>query len=331
MADAACVMPPLHTRLFNEALMFMVRADVTEVCVAAMLAPLLLACLGRLGQRMHWHLYSGDAATSGCGCGLPQSGSSVPIQTADAAKKCSSSCAPKPQPCCTPGRKILGGILGGLEHLPAELRAEVGACLSLSDLAALSVSEVAQQHGIWSTPEVWARLAHRHGCGGAATALLPFGCGAAPPSIMRERFRKAAFRVDGGGLLALFTDTPPQLGDFAPLFAEASHLLRGLMPQDGPTPSGWLCEILASALRSYDASEDRLVDAASSVLRAARLRGDILSEEQIQSLSAANSHAVTLGRILDSAMQEHEQQLQAQRDEMLSSVLHEVLLDTGGA
>jgi len=151
-------------------------------------------------------------------------------------------------------------------------------------------------------------------------------------AVVREAFRKAAFRTDGSGLLVLFNgSSPPQLGDFAPLFREAAHVLSGLMPSDGGLAAKWLCEILSLGLRSYDASSGQMTAAASSLLKVARRRGDVLSEAQIERLVAENDHALELTRLLSSVTQEHDDQVERQYNEMHGAQLETLLMASEAA
>jgi len=140
----------------------------------------------------------------------------------------------------------------------------------------------------------------------------------------REAYRKAVFRTDGSGLAALFGGSAPlpKLGNFCPLFTEAARVLRGLMKRDGQLPTKFLCEMLAPALRSYDAADDAMADAADELLAVARRRCDLVTDEQLERLEAANDHAEALSHLLDCVISEHEEQLDAQHDDLQLQALN---------
>lgn len=199
----------------------------------------------------------------------------------------------------------------GMEALPVEVQAEVSKSLKLSDLVATGMTcrQAAEAGSLWSSPEVWhARARH------CELNLCADACHGDVASL-RDQFRKAMFRTDGAGLLAIFA-TPPPLGDFKPLFAEAAHVLRGLVRADGALPAQYLVELLRPALRGFDAMDDDTVALADDMLEVARRRRDVLSEAQVQLLEEANDHAEQLAHLLHSAMQEHEAQLDTQFNEM---------------
>lgn len=199
----------------------------------------------------------------------------------------------------------------GMGALPVEIQAEVSKSLTLSDLVATGTTcrKAAEDGSLWSLPEVWhARALH------FKFNLCADVCHGNVASF-RDQFRKTMFRTDGAGLLAIFA-APPALGDFKPLFAEAAHVLRGLVRSDGTLPSQYLVELLRPALRGFDAMDDATVALADEMLEVARRRRDVLSEAQVQLLEEANDHAEQLAHLLHSAMQEHEAQLDTQFNEM---------------
>jgi len=223
-----------------------------------------------------------------------------------------------------------GGLLSGLlGMLPTELSAEVLACLPLSDLFSVASVDQRSQREHWDAPEVWSALARRErvsslGSGEQqvhAEHFVELSSAAGPRA--REAFRKAAFRVDGSGLMALFKGhrLRARPGDFTPIFEEATLVLRGLMPQDGKLATTGLCELLGPALRSYDVGDCRQGEQAERLLSVARGRQDILSKGQIARLEAAGDHAAALGKLLDDISSEHEDELEAQHQDLMREAL----------
>lgn len=333
-SDVGCIVPVLHDRFHEQALHgpleFLSRADFAELCICAFAVPLImLVILGKKPSCQSW-LFQLQAT---CAVTNPSNPATL---AEDCRKKSKRMCAhdncshrsltslPQPKPA--------SNLLDTLAGLPVELRSEVSQRLSLSDLAAVGATGSGARRNFWDVADVWVGLAEHHGCCAAlaaAGAKVPAGTDA-HASAVREAFRKASFRIDGSGLLAIFGGPAPtpRLGDFGPLFEEAAHVLSGLMPGDGGLAVKWLCEILSPGLRSYDATDERMAAAAGSLLKVVRRRQDILTKAQIERLVAENGHSVDLARLLSSVTQEHDDQLERQYSEMREVQLEALLMSS---
>lgn len=295
--DAWCEVMPIGARLFHEIAVLAMRADFMELYIVVFAVPVLI---------LYWFSHQPPVRCSQGSSSITSASCAARVQAKVEALNVSGA---NDSTVAVPAR---GGWLAAVAVLPPEIRAEVSKGLQLRDLAASGMACRSQTEGgsLWSSPEVWhARVLLHH-------LDIRWGPQAAGDvAALRDEFRKAAFRTDGVGLMALFAE-PPALGNFRPLFVEAAHVLRGLTRSDGEIPAKYICEILRSAFRSYDAMNDDMVAIADEVLNVARRRCDVLSKDQIQLLEDANDHAAQLSHILNCAMQEHEDQLNIQVAQM---------------
>jgi len=321
MTVAGCASPSFLVGLLRQALPMVSRTDYFEFYIAFVLVPFVL-CMGQ-------HCRFGEKSEND---GSPSLSSPPRQEQGKEAEKASeyqpsdTAAAPQKEQITTTDGRLLSGLFG---LLPAELSAEVLACLPLSDIFFVASVDQRSQREHWDAPEVWSALARRErvsslGSGEQqvhAEHFVELSSAAGPRA--REAFRKAALRVDGSGLIALFNGNRLRAapGDFAPIFEEASLVLRGLMPQDGKLATKGLCKLLGPALRSYDVGDCRQGEQAERLLSLARRRQDILSKGQIARLEAAGDHAAALGKLLDDISSEHEDELEAQHQDLMREAL----------
>lgn len=179
-------------------------------------------------------------------------------------------------------------------HLPAEVGAEVSRYLRLQE-AARAAGVCHELHGcLWDAAEVWCARAADFGL------LPPFGAAAGLDGcFLREAFRMDAFDV-GGRRLKVLSEADPAL-----VLEEATRVVRGAMPRDGPGVCERLCKVTSHALQGHDPKCLTSAAAAEAFLKVVRKRTDLWDEGQVEQLEEAHRCALNLQVAMDTVMEEH--------------------------
>lgn len=173
-------------------------------------------------------------------------------------------------------------LLHNLGRSPSEIRTVGASFLPLSTLAALSCSSRGLHRNFWGLREVWSTLATRYGI------VMPADMAERTASASQDAFRRGAFRVDCSKLDALASScckhatAPVEISEA--VFAEATHVLVGLMPHDSGKPLQRLIELVVMPLQFHDPWEPRVCQAAKAFLSRARGRPDLLDHANLQLL-----------------------------------------------
>jgi hypothetical protein len=165
--------------------------------------------------------------------------------------------------------------------LPADISAMLTTFVDLADVAQLGATSRSGRDGFWYSHQMWTALATARGLKKSRTSPLQ---DAAP-----ECFRKNFFRIDDDHPRALLSQARNARRPAAEILNEATHMLRGLMPQDGHSTLLCVLDAAENAIWFDGASNDRVAHAMGSFLQVARRRDDLLSASQLEQLENAAS------------------------------------------
>eukprot|EP00927_Polykrikos_kofoidii_P062387 TRINITY_DN5719_c0_g1_i1.p1 TRINITY_DN5719_c0_g1~~TRINITY_DN5719_c0_g1_i1.p1 ORF type:complete len:353 (-),score=72.60 TRINITY_DN5719_c0_g1_i1:119-1177(-) len=212
-------------------------------------------------------------------------------------------------------------------RVPEELVSQVSRWLNLKDISALTTANVGFQRQFWQAADVWAQLAvdRRLPARPLRAAESEPGGASARESFRRSLFRLAGYRLHalagGGGDVGsalrnggadVSSNSEGQSSSFplggswnyAEVLTEATHMMSGIMPRDGPEVIEDLYVVAEMSLQGHDSADGASAAAADRFLRAARERRDIFDEDQLERLDLACEGAIHFDKLMERTMRE---------------------------
>lgn len=182
-------------------------------------------------------------------------------------------------------------VLAGMPH---EISAEIARCLPLRDLAAVSATSDASWARFGLSAQAWQLRAadSKLDIGSSSPKAADAAPGAHGTCESREAFRRAFHGIDAPQLLELDRS-------HADVMADATTLLRGLLPRDGRDTVDAVCNAAQRCLQAHNPASKEATAMAQQLLQVADKRIDLLGTTQVERLENAYHSALHLQALMD--------------------------------